>query len=231
MSEPRETHPRSEIADVPTSPCPPYDNLGCPDPHPRLNYVASYTGPLLFLFERTHNYYVDNQGLVPWRLRRLGKSKVRSASLVKVLSDGRISWDSRSQSSVSWNPPPPTTQSNTCLLKKKTEGEGVSAPKRVRTHQRDFHISTTEMILKRPMGLLIPHQSRTTWVLLASIWRVLTRLGVLGFGQGYYEFRLLWECCTWLGVAVGGRTQECRECVCLSRSTSKNNFIALTALN
>jgi hypothetical protein len=46
-----------------------------------LNYVAGYTDPLLFLFERTHNYYVENQGLVPWRLRRLsGKSKVRSAS-------------------------------------------------------------------------------------------------------------------------------------------------------
>ena len=29
VSEPRETHPRSEIADVPTSPCPPFDNLGC----------------------------------------------------------------------------------------------------------------------------------------------------------------------------------------------------------
>jgi len=57
-----------------------------------LNYVAGYTGPLLFLFERTHNYYVDNQGLVPWRLRRLDRSKVRSASLVKVLSDGKISW-------------------------------------------------------------------------------------------------------------------------------------------
>ena len=56
-----------------------------------LNYVAGYTGPLLFLVERTYNYYVDNNGLVPWRLRRLGKSKVRSASLVKVLSDGKIS--------------------------------------------------------------------------------------------------------------------------------------------
>ena len=42
-----------------------------------LNYVAGYTGPLLFLFERTHNYSVDNQGLVPWRLRRVGRSKVR----------------------------------------------------------------------------------------------------------------------------------------------------------
>jgi len=55
-----------------------------------LNYVAGYTGPLFFLFEQTYNYYVDNQGLVPWRLRRLGRSKVRSASLVKVLSDGKI---------------------------------------------------------------------------------------------------------------------------------------------
>jgi len=34
VSEPMETHPRSEIADVPTSPCPPLDDLGCPDPHP-----------------------------------------------------------------------------------------------------------------------------------------------------------------------------------------------------
>jgi len=56
---------------------------------PRLIYVAGYTGPLLFLFKRTHDYYVD----VPWRLRRVGRSnlKVRSASLVKVLSDVKIS--------------------------------------------------------------------------------------------------------------------------------------------
>jgi len=45
-----------------------------------LKYVAGYTGPLLFLFERTYNYYVDNQKLVPWWLRCLGGSKVRSAS-------------------------------------------------------------------------------------------------------------------------------------------------------
>ena len=48
-----------------------------------LNYVAGYTGPLLFLFERTHNYPVHNQGLLPWRPRCLGESKVRSASLVR----------------------------------------------------------------------------------------------------------------------------------------------------
>ena len=29
-----------------------------------LNYVAGDISPLLFLFEQTHNYYVDNQGLV-----------------------------------------------------------------------------------------------------------------------------------------------------------------------
>jgi len=72
-----------------------------------LNYVAGYTGHLLFLFERTHNYSVDNQGLVPWRLRRLGRSKVRSASLVRVLSDGKISWALGTQGLR--NPPPPTT--------------------------------------------------------------------------------------------------------------------------
>jgi len=30
------------------------------------SYVASYTDPLLFLFEQTHNYPVDDQGLSPW---------------------------------------------------------------------------------------------------------------------------------------------------------------------
>jgi len=39
------------------------------------------------------NYYVavDNQGLVPWRLPRLGRSKVHTDSLLKVLSDDKIS--------------------------------------------------------------------------------------------------------------------------------------------
>jgi hypothetical protein len=82
VSEPRESHPRSEIADVPSSLCPPLDNLGFQGQilTLHLNYVAGYTNPLLFLFERTYNYYVDNQGLVPWRLRRLDRSKVRPAS-------------------------------------------------------------------------------------------------------------------------------------------------------
>jgi hypothetical protein len=88
-SQGRRTHdPR-----LPTSqphPVPPLITWGVRILTLRLNYVADYTCPLLFLFERTYNYYVDNQGLVPWRLRRLGKSKVRSASLVKILSDGKI---------------------------------------------------------------------------------------------------------------------------------------------
>ena len=72
-----------------------------------LNYVTGYTSPIHFLSERTHNYYVDNQGLVPWRLRRVGRSKVRSASLVGILSDGKITWAMWSQGLR--NPPPPTT--------------------------------------------------------------------------------------------------------------------------
>jgi len=57
-----------------------------------LNFVAGYTGPLLFLFERTHSYPVDDQGVLPWCLRCLCESKVRLASLVKVLNDGKIFW-------------------------------------------------------------------------------------------------------------------------------------------
>jgi len=56
-----------------------------------LNYIAGYTGPLLFHFERTHNYPVDDQGLLPCWLCCLGESKIRSASLVRDLSGGKIS--------------------------------------------------------------------------------------------------------------------------------------------
>ena len=66
----------------------------------RLHYVAGYTDPLLFLFERTYNYYVDNQGLVSWRLRRLGKSRVRSSSYMRVLIYGRISCNTKTLSFV-----------------------------------------------------------------------------------------------------------------------------------
>jgi len=39
----------------------------------------------VFLFERTHKYPVDNQGLSPWRLRCVGESNVRSDSLVRCV--------------------------------------------------------------------------------------------------------------------------------------------------
>ena len=55
-----------------------------------LNYVAGYTGPLLFLFERTHNYSVDNQGLVPWWLRCLGRSKFRSDLSVRCVPGSNL---------------------------------------------------------------------------------------------------------------------------------------------
>ena len=58
----RRTHdPRS-----PTSqphPVPPY-TWGVKILTLHLNYVDGYTGPLLFLFERTHKFYVDDQELV-----------------------------------------------------------------------------------------------------------------------------------------------------------------------
>jgi len=54
---------------------------------------------------------------------------------------------------------------------------------------------------------------------------------MLGFGQGYYEFRLLWECCIWLSVAFGGRSQACREFVCVSRCTGKDSFTSRAALH
>ena len=53
------------------------------------------------------NYSVDNHGLVPWRLRRVGRSKVRSASLVRVLSDENGPSGTESQSLS--NRAPPTT--------------------------------------------------------------------------------------------------------------------------
>ena len=80
-------------------------DLGWPDLTLHLNYIAGYTGPLLFKSSSNgpSNYSVDNHGLVPWRLRRLGRSKFRSASLVRVLSDENGPSGTESQSlSVCW---------------------------------------------------------------------------------------------------------------------------------
>jgi len=90
VSEPRETHPRSKIADVPTLTCPPLDRVSRSSPCTLTTSLATPV-PSSSSSNGPSNYYVDNQGLVPWRLHPLGRSKVRSASLVKVLSHDKIS--------------------------------------------------------------------------------------------------------------------------------------------
>jgi len=47
-----------------------------------LNYVAGYrdTDHLLFLFERTYNYYVDNHGRIVWVMSRWRVSAVQYRS-------------------------------------------------------------------------------------------------------------------------------------------------------
>jgi len=49
-----------------------------------------YVVPLFSLFKRTHNYPVDDQGLLPCWLCCLGGSKVRLAYQVRALSAGKI---------------------------------------------------------------------------------------------------------------------------------------------
>jgi len=78
-SEPKGTHPRSEIADIPPHPVPLWITWGVWILTIHLNYVASYTDPLLFIFEPTYNYYVDNQGLVPWSCAVPSHGRVQSS--------------------------------------------------------------------------------------------------------------------------------------------------------
>ena len=57
------------------------------------NYVADYTDPLLFLFERTHNYPVDDQGLLPWRPVAMYSRQIQNSwyNMCVPLSDsGRV---------------------------------------------------------------------------------------------------------------------------------------------
>ena len=82
-----------------------------------LNYVAGYTGPLLFLFERTHNSVTTliTRGLCP------GISVVWSgASLVRVLSDGKISRARGPKFCVILHLPQ-LKQINTCSFEEKKE--------------------------------------------------------------------------------------------------------------
>ena len=64
-------------------------DLGWPDPHPHLNYVAGYTGPPLFLFERTHNYSVDNQ-VCTLATPSCGQVQSSFGLIGESLSDGKI---------------------------------------------------------------------------------------------------------------------------------------------
>jgi len=43
------------------------------------NYVADYTSPLLFLFERTHNYYIEET-----KKRRKKKTRGRDTCIVRI---------------------------------------------------------------------------------------------------------------------------------------------------
>ena len=129
------THPRLRIADVPPHPILPQTTWGGRIHALHLNYVAGYTNHILFFLELTHNYPVDDQGLLPWCLCCLGGSKDRSASLVRVLRDGKISCVLWSQGL--WNPPPPTAkQSNTCFFLKKR--------RKKKTRRRDNNKQTKE---------------------------------------------------------------------------------------
>jgi len=48
-----------------TSSCSPFNNLGWLDPHHPSDDDVTMSLALLYLFERTHNYLVDKQGLCP----------------------------------------------------------------------------------------------------------------------------------------------------------------------
>jgi len=64
---------------------------------------------------------LTTKGLLPWWLRCLGESKVRSVSVVSVLSDGQISWVLCSQGLQ--NPPPATTVTKQSNTLKRKEGK------------------------------------------------------------------------------------------------------------
>ena len=82
---------------------------------------------------------LTTRGFWPWRFRRVGRSKVRSASLVRFLSDGKISWVQGPKVCVILHPPQ-LNQSNTCSFGKKKGGK--KNPKE--RHPRWSHLRVTE---------------------------------------------------------------------------------------
>jgi len=72
----------------------------------------------------------------PWWLRCLGESKVRLASLVRILIDGKISWVLWFQGLRNPSTPKNKPRGNTCFVKKKRRKEKNRRPsqKRSRAH-------------------------------------------------------------------------------------------------
>jgi len=86
-----------------------------------IHIFTSIYDSLLFLFEQTHNYYVDNQGLLPWRLRDLGVSMLQSS--FGLIGEDPEWWQnvfSARLSSYAKSSHPTTIAKNSCLSYKKT---------------------------------------------------------------------------------------------------------------
>jgi len=125
-----------------------------------LNYVAGYTGALLFLFERTHtgNYSVDNQGLVPWRLRRLGRSKVRSDSLVRCVPGSNRQTRGNPGSLTIWttNDHPQKMVGRRIRTRRPQEEQPLAGP----LGQTGFHVSQLSSIARKLRQLNVDVGSR-----------------------------------------------------------------------
>ena len=112
--------------------------------------------------------------LTPWTTRGralvapcLGRSKLRSASLVRVLNQGKISWVMGFQGYVKSSSTHDQSKATLVFLIQKREnskGE-VPAPRRLRTHSQPgpFPIAARKRatLLRKPMSLTTPQQSRT----------------------------------------------------------------------
>ena len=157
------------------------DNLGWPDPQPHLIYVASYTDPLLFLFERTQQLTPSTTRGKPWRHRVWAGPKIvrphRWGPWIMKRFLGYWSPQERR------NPPSPTTERIKATLisfkKKKAQRKGT-LPLEFRDWLKDFRIWE---LLKLTMRLLTPQRSRTTEVPLAGILTSLYSSGSVSHAQ------------------------------------------------
>ena len=127
-------HPRSEIADVPTSPCPPLEP-GVSGSSPS-TLTTSLTTPIpsSSSLNRPTTTMLTTRGLCPG-----GSGGWASPKFVRLLWWRywvMVGFLEIQGPNCQWNPPLSTTKSNTCLFKnkKKPEGEGTPVPERSRTH-------------------------------------------------------------------------------------------------